>query len=84
MAFVSLLVSHFSLSSHFYMTKVIPFSECICLVHTCECLARLAIPNKIPKCLLTRFSNSFLDYLPNEDQVVEFVKRQRYVVEVGV
>ena len=50
----------------------------------CECLARLAIPDKIPKCLLTRFFNLSSDYLPNEDQVVEFVKRQRYVVEVGV
>ena len=29
----------------------------------CECLARLAIPDKIPKCPLTRLSNSSSDYL---------------------
>ncbi|KAL6338302.1 hypothetical protein AAG906_018577 [Vitis piasezkii] len=29
----------------------------------CECLARLAIPNKIPKCPLTRLSNSSSDHL---------------------
>nr|CAN74842.1 hypothetical protein VITISV_012791 [Vitis vinifera] len=28
----------------------------------CECLARLAIPDKIPKCPLTRFTNPSLDY----------------------
>ena len=33
----------------------------------CECLLRLAILDKILKCLLTRFSNSFLDYLTLED-----------------
>ena len=31
--------------------------ECV----NCECLARLAIPDKIPKCPLTRLSNSFSD-----------------------
>uniref|UniRef100_F6H164 Uncharacterized protein n=1 Tax=Vitis vinifera TaxID=29760 RepID=F6H164_VITVI len=29
----------------------------------CECLARLAIPDKIPKCPLTRLSYSYSDYL---------------------
>ncbi|KAL6334591.1 hypothetical protein AAG906_019095 [Vitis piasezkii] len=29
----------------------------------CECLARLAIPDKIPKCPLTQLSNSSSDYL---------------------
>ena len=29
----------------------------------CECLARLAIPDKIPKCPLTRFTNPSSDYL---------------------
>ena len=29
----------------------------------CECLARLAISNKIPKCPLTRLSNSSSDHL---------------------
>ena len=29
----------------------------------CECLARLAILDKIPKCTLTRFFNSSSDYL---------------------
>ena len=33
----------------------------------CKCLARLAIPDKILKCLLTQFSNSFLVYLTLED-----------------
>ena len=30
---------------------------------TCECLGRLAIPDKIPKCPLTQFTNPFSDYL---------------------
>ena len=51
---------------------------------TCKYLAKLAIPNKFPKYLLTWFSNPSSDYLPNEDQVVEFVKKPRYVVEVGI
>ena len=29
----------------------------------CECLTRLAILNKIPKCPLTRFTNPSSDYL---------------------
>ena len=32
-----------------------------------ECLARLAILNKIPNCLLTRFTNPSSDYLTFED-----------------
>ena len=31
--------------------------------YACECLARLAIPDKISKCLITRFSESFLELL---------------------
>ena len=30
---------------------------------SCECLARLAIPDKISKCPLTRLSYSYSDYL---------------------
>ena len=32
-----------------------------------ECLSRLAIPDKIPMCPLTRFTNPSSDYLTFED-----------------
>ena len=48
----------------------------------CECLTRLTILDKIPKCPLTRFSNFSSDYLTLEDY--DFAKRSRYVAECVV
>ncbi|RVW95215.1 Malonyl-coenzyme A:anthocyanin 3-O-glucoside-6''-O-malonyltransferase [Vitis vinifera] len=36
----------------------------------CECLARLVIPNKIPKCPLTRLPNSSSDYLTLKTKIL--------------
>ena len=44
------------------------YSSLALLLHPiCECLVRLIISDKIPKCPLTRFSNSSLNYLTFKD-----------------
>ena len=37
------------------------------LISLCEYLAKLTIPDKIPKCPLTQFTDPYSDYLTSED-----------------
>ncbi|RVW89648.1 Amino acid transporter AVT1J [Vitis vinifera] len=64
---VRLLIRVALLISTVIVAYVFPYYESLMAIVGwacwCECLARLAIPDKIPKCPLTQLSYSYSDYL---------------------
>ncbi|RVW68348.1 hypothetical protein CK203_064542 [Vitis vinifera] len=69
-----------SVLAHFVLGIVVPR---IAKGGDCECLARLAIPDKIPKCPLTQLSYSYSDYLTLKTKTL-LRGREEAEIELGV